>query len=291
MESLKNSSISQDLSHKPASSLRQAAGIGALLLAIALSSCSKGVRYNRVDMGNLPATQRPYAINGITYYPLPSAHGYAESGIASWYGPNFHGKRTSNGEVYDMHAMTAAHKTLPMNTMLLVKNLDNGRETVVRVNDRGPFVRNRIVDLSLNAAQQLNIVGNGTARVTAIAMTDRGHYQRPAIKPAPVEPAPVAPAPAPVQSPQVQPTEPPLPDFNRGQFYVQIAEFSDRNHALRLQQRFAQAGFTSEILAADDPAKGKHRVQVYVGEDLNEARLAEGKLIKLGYNSAFVVAR
>ncbi len=75
----------------------------------------------------LPATQRPYVINNKKYYPVPSAEGYSEQGIASWYGPGFHGRLTSNGEVYDMHSMTAAHKTLPMDTMLLVKNLENGQ--------------------------------------------------------------------------------------------------------------------------------------------------------------------
>ncbi len=267
--------------------LVRAAGISALFLALLLNSCSRGVRYSRPDMGDLPATQRPYVINGITYYPLPSAHGYAEDGIASWYGPNFHGKRTSNGEIYDMHAMTAAHKTLPMNTMLLVRNLDNGRETIVRINDRGPFVRDRIVDLSFTAAQQLNIVANGTARIEAIALANRNQFQPTPIKAAAVEPPPPAP---PVQAPRTQPTERPPAGLNQGQFYVQIAEFADRNHALRLQQRFAQAGFNSEIVAVEDPAKGKHRVQVYVGQDLDEARLAEGKLIELGYRDAFVVA-
>jgi len=110
-------------------------------------------------------TQRPYTIKGKTYYPLASAHGYAEEGVASWYGPNFHGKRTSNGEVYDMYKMTAAHKILPMNTTLKVTSLENGRSIVVRVNDRGPFVSGRVIDLSRAGAEALDMHRKGTARV------------------------------------------------------------------------------------------------------------------------------
>lgn len=110
-------------------------------------------------------TFKPYTVMGQTYYPLGSADGYSESGVASWYGPNFHGKQTANGEWYDMYKMTAAHRILPMNTRVIVKNLDNGRSVEVRVNDRGPFVNNRVIDLSYAAADSLGVVGPGTARV------------------------------------------------------------------------------------------------------------------------------
>lgn len=89
-----------------------------------------------------------------------------QTGIASWYGPDFHGKRTANGEIYDMHKMTAAHKKLPFNTLVQVENLDNGRHVVVRINDRGPFVKDRIIDLSFKAAQQLGSYEDGVAPVT-----------------------------------------------------------------------------------------------------------------------------
>ena len=111
------------------------------------------------------ATMRPYTVNGVRYYPTVVEVGTKYRGIASWYGPNFHGKKTSNGEIYNMHDFTAAHKTLPMNTMLKVTNLDNGKSTVVRVNDRGPFVGNRIIDLSYAAAKKIGMVGRGTAPV------------------------------------------------------------------------------------------------------------------------------
>ncbi len=95
---------------------------------------------------------------------------YHERGIASWYGGKFQGRRTANGEIYDMHKMTAAHKTLPFNTMVEVRNLTNGRTTVVRINDRGPFVRGRIIDLSLSGAKAIGMVGPGTARVEIRAL-------------------------------------------------------------------------------------------------------------------------
>ena len=90
---------------------------------------------------------------------------YVEEGVASWYGPTFDGHRTSNGEIYNMHDMTAAHRTLPFNSMVRVTNLNNGKQTEVRINDRGPFVANRIIDLSLSAAQAIEMVGPGTAEV------------------------------------------------------------------------------------------------------------------------------
>lgn len=111
------------------------------------------------------ATMRPYQINGIWYEPSLEHVGSTFTGLASWYGPNFHLKKTSNGEVYNMHAMTAAHKTFPMNTMVKVDNLDNGKSTIVRVNDRGPFVEGRIIDLSNAAAHDIAMVGKGIANV------------------------------------------------------------------------------------------------------------------------------
>lgn len=96
----------------------------------------------------------------------PSGSGNAiESGVASWYGPKFHGKRTANGEIYNMYSLTAAHRTLPFNSFVRVHNLDNGESIVVRINDRGPFAKNRIIDLSKKAASEIGMLGPGTARV------------------------------------------------------------------------------------------------------------------------------
>jgi rare lipoprotein A len=111
------------------------------------------------------ATMRAYQIRGKWYYPTKTSMYQKYDGIASWYGPNFHSKKTSNGEIYDMYAHTAAHKTLPMNTMLKVTNKENGKTTVVRINDRGPFVAGRIIDLSNVAAHDIDMVKKGTAPV------------------------------------------------------------------------------------------------------------------------------
>ena len=110
-------------------------------------------------------TMRPYSVFGITYYPFVAKIGDDFDGIASWYGPDFHSKKTSNGEIYDMYDMTAAHKTLPMNTVVKVENLENGKTIIVRINDRGPFVKGRIIDLSNKAAHEIDMVRRGTAKV------------------------------------------------------------------------------------------------------------------------------
>ena len=110
-------------------------------------------------------TQLPYDVNGQTYHPLSDVEGFAEEGIASWYGKDFHGRQTSNQEVYNMYALTAAHKTLPFHTKVKVTHQSNGKQIVVRINDRGPFVDDRIIDLSYAAAQALGMEATGTAPV------------------------------------------------------------------------------------------------------------------------------
>ncbi len=111
------------------------------------------------------ATMRPYEVFGKTYTPTTASIDEEFEGIASWYGPDFHAKKTSNGETYDMYAYTAASKTLPMNTMVKVYNKDNEKSVVVRINDRGPFVEGRVIDLSNQAARDIDMVAKGTANV------------------------------------------------------------------------------------------------------------------------------
>lgn len=113
---------------------------------------------------------KPYTVFGKTYYPSFVSVGEEYSGLASWYGPDFHGKKTANGESYDMHANTAAHKTLPMNTIVRVTNLNNNKSTVVRINDRGPFVDGRIIDLSYAAGKEVGIDKTGTAPVKLVVL-------------------------------------------------------------------------------------------------------------------------
>ncbi len=111
------------------------------------------------------ATMRPYMIGNIKYYPTVVNVGDKFRGVASWYGDKFHGRRTSNSEIYNMYDLTAAHKTLPMNTIVKVTNLKNGKSVIVRINDRGPFVKSRIIDLSYKAASQIDMIRDGTAKV------------------------------------------------------------------------------------------------------------------------------
>jgi rare lipoprotein A len=114
---------------------------------------------------------KPYTVFGVNYTPLAKARGYRERGVASWYGRKFHGRRTSSGEPYDMYAMTAAHRTLPLPSYVRVRNLQNGRSVVVRVNDRGPFLHNRLIDLSYSAAARLGVLATGTAMVEVESVT------------------------------------------------------------------------------------------------------------------------
>jgi len=116
-----------------------------------------------------------YAVKGKTYVPLKEvARGFSQKGVASWYGPGFDGKKTSSGEVYDMYALTAAHTTLPLHTLVKVTNLNNQKDIIVRINDRGPFVDDRVIDLSLSAARAVGMVTPGTApvHITVLGSSD-----------------------------------------------------------------------------------------------------------------------
>src|SRR5262245_29603024 len=168
----------------------------------------------RAKSGNPPF----YEVGGHRYVVLPTAVGYVEQGVASWYGPDFHGGRTATGETYDMHAMTGAHPTLPLPTWVRVTNLQNGRSVVVRLNDRGPFAKNRIIDLSQAAAEQLDMIRSGTAMVEVRSLAGA---------------APTAGAP-PAASPPPTPTG--------GPFHAQAGAFADEDNARRLARQLEDAG-------------------------------------------------
>ncbi len=227
----------------------------------------------------IPATQRPYVINGITYYPIPSAQGYMERGKASWYGKPFHGRRTANGEIYNMYGDTAAHKTLPMNTMLLVRNLENGRTATVRINDRGPFVRERIVDLTYTKAAALGIVRNGTAEVEIIALAQRD-----------AEPAP-SPGTATAAVTAPLPEKPPAQDFDKGNFYVQVGAFEQVENARTLAQAFSRRG--RDVIIQQYPAAGMnlYRVMIFAGTSLARAKVYQQQLEAEGFRYAMLLAR
>jgi len=205
-----------------------------------------------------PATQRPYKVNGKTYHPLPSATGYVEEGIASWYGPGFHGRRTASGERYNMYAFTAAHKTLPMGTKVLVTNLENGRQTVVRINDRGPFVKGRIIDLSYAAARALGMHKKGVARVRIEALSEG-------------------------------PEKPP-PNFDRGEFFIQVGAFKNYDNALRLKEKLSKKFRIVTIAPYKRGREVFYRVQIFASQSLREAKRLL-TLLEREFPQAFIVAR
>jgi rare lipoprotein A len=189
-----------------------------------------------------------YEVFGIRYYPLKSNKGFVEEGVASWYGPGFHGKKTSCGEPYDMYEMTAAHKTLPLPTYAEVTNLDNGRKIIVKINDRGPFHDDRIIDLSYVAAQKLDITekGTGYVRVKAIDATS-------------IEPASNYASQAPVSRPVSRtPTMTP-------KYFLQVGAFSDRGHAEQLCDRLDDVVQQSIQIRESFTATGQPVYRVHVG--------------------------
>ena len=145
------------------------------------SGCVSGPSYSLPQSGTKdhsePSSTLPYRVDGRVYYPLRDASGFVQSGTASWYGPNFHGKQTSNGETYNMNLLTAAHKTLPFNSMVRVTHQITGKQVIVRINDRGPFVGDRVIDLSRKAAQKLGMIEKGTAPVDLKVFNEKPFQQ------------------------------------------------------------------------------------------------------------------
>jgi rare lipoprotein A len=214
----------------------------------------------------MKASQRPYTVMGKHYEPLRSHVGFSQEGVASWYGRDFHGKMTSNGETYDMYAMTAAHKTLPLGVYVKVRNQDNGREAVVRVNDRGPFVKNRVIDLSYAAARQLGYDNIGTARVRIEALGYRGEGASEKEK---------------YQEPE---------NYDSGNYSVQVGAFKDYQNAKRLSEEMRRLYGFSEVQSAIVNGELFYRVQAGKYTSLEKAEEAEKNFIEKGYPGSFTVS-
>ena len=221
----------------------------------------------KIPVRELPATQRPYEVNGHVYYPLPSAKGFVEEGYASWYGNKFHGRPTASGEPYNMYAITAAHRTMPMNTYVRVFNLENGREVVVRISDRGPFAKKRIIDLSYGAARKVGLIGPGTAKVRIEAL---GEVRLGAGSPAAFKPH---------------------PDFRRGKFYIQVGAFLEPDNANALRRKMAR--YYKDVVVSRQAREDQtlYRVQVFASTEYNTAKNFEARLESSGFPEAFMVAR
>ncbi len=187
-----------------------------------------------------------YEVFGKKYRVMKSARGHVERGLASWYGPGFHAERTSSGEPYDMYSMTAAHKTLPIPSYVRVTHLGNGRSIVVRVNDRGPFVGNRIIDLSYTAAYKLGMIGTGTAPVEIRVLQPGDASSGRATAATPVAP-PSAPTPAatPAPSPAQAVDTPSLGISSR---FLQTGSFGSRPNAEAMTRRLAQSGIRNAVI-------------------------------------------
>jgi rare lipoprotein A len=212
---------------------------------------------------------RPYEVNGVRYYPLPDAQGFVEYGKASWYGSEFHGRSTASGRIYDMFAKSAAHKILPLDTMVRVVNLSNNKSIIVPVNDRGPFVKGRVIDLSYGAAKELDMIGPGVVdvRVEALAReVGRVHTEGTTV---------------PVLEWQ---------DFRKGEFTVQVGAFENLDNALKLADQFRKTyNYTNVVVYEDSPGRILYRVHVSKSETLANAAAIERRLEETGFPNAFVV--
>jgi rare lipoprotein A len=182
-----------------------------------------------------------YEVFGKRYYTLESAQGFSEEGVASWYGKKFHGERTSSGEIYDMYAMTAAHKTLPIPVFVEVSNLDNGRKAIVKVNDRGPFHEGRVIDLSYAAATKLGVASTGTANV-AIRVVDKNgdSLQSEIVLDSAVAPSVIS-----------------------DKLFIQVAAFADESNAIDFLRRLHDEGFRDVRMYIENKAKNPvYRVKI-----------------------------
>lgn len=225
--------------------------LSAALIAFAASSCG----------GKRARTARPPRI------------GTSQTGIASWYGPPYHGRRAANGEIYDMERFTAAHRTFAFDTWVRVRNLDNGREVDVRITDRGPFVRGRVIDLSKAAARQIGMIGPGVAKVK-LKVIDQGQ----AATPAPVKP--------PVGPPEPPPPPPPITSDTFG---VQVGAFRDQDRASKLQTALREKyGHADLVVREGDAPTWRVIVGVYADEAL---ALTAASLLRQDFPEAFVVRR
>ncbi len=212
---------------------------------------------------------RPYRVFGVWYQPMADAHGYRQKGIASWYGEAFHGRPTSNGETYDMHGISAAHKLLPLGTLVRVTNLENGRVLDLRINDRGPFIPGRIIDLSYGAAKELGIVRAGTAKVEVVALTS---------------------GPPPRKRRKMVASVGPAGEPNR--FFIQVGAFGDRKNADRVVRELSESYGEVLVRPYQCPRSRQTLYRVLVGRtaSLRMAETHEQMLRDQGFPDAFAIA-
>ena len=233
----------------------------------------------RTKAGN----KSPYTVNGKTYRLIKLSDGFEQEGYASWYGKKFHGKKTSNGEIYDMYGMTAAHKTLPIPTFVELTNTDNGKKAVVRVNDRGPFHGDRIIDLTYTAARKLGFANNGTGRVKlrVIKPENNSFYEGLSERlPPPLE-ADVGVAPKPRNSGGYE-----IPEGT----FLQLGAFGDFERAQRFRQSAAVLT-TYPINLEPVPERGIYRVLLGPLKDNWDLVHLQKHFVEKGYSEPKVAYR
>ncbi|TVZ37817.1 rare lipoprotein A [Alteromonadaceae bacterium 2753L.S.0a.02] len=211
----------------------------------------------KVEIRTTAGNKSPYRVNGKTYHVMQKPEGYREEGIASWYGQKFHGHLTSNGEIYNMYAMTAAHKTLPIPSYVRVTNKTNGRSVIVRVNDRGPFHSGRVIDLTYAAAKKIGIADTGTGKVLVEYIDPRRYV------------APTSPRASSNKAPKAGSVEPlaPTPENANGyqipeNTFLQVGAFSQKNSAMALQQRIAKLTQYPVSVVVPSGAKALYKVRI-----------------------------
>ncbi len=287
----------------------------AALLAVALIGGCEGQFGSRQTSAY--KVGEPYQIQGAWYYPAAD-YGYEEVGVASWYGAKFHGRRTANGEVFDVNKVTAAHRTLPLPSLVEITNLDNGRTLTVRVNDRGPFANDRIIDVSRRGAELLGFLGAGTTKVrvriledesrvlaieaqgksnpadavTQVTAAPRGivaseSLAAPTGQAGPVSPAIVPPVASTAPRTQLAPVNKPAPSARR--LYVQAGAFMNRNNAIRLQQRLTGV---APVRVIETPLSGRtlYRVRLGPAASREDANRMLARAAQAGVTNARVIA-
>lgn len=224
-----------------------------------------------------------YTVLGKTYTLAPACKGYHDRGIASWYGAQFHGGRTSDGETYDMYTMTAANKVVPIPCYARVTNLQNGKSVIVKINDRGPFVDNRLIDLSYAAASRLDMLGKGTALVDVQAVTP-GETAPPATIAAATPPPPIVTS-APAVPAKVQPKPVGAPSL-----YLQVGAFAERANAETALQKLSAAGITPAfILPVADGTRTLYKVRIGPVADVAAVDQLGTQLAAHGYPDAEII--
>lgn len=241
----------------------------------------------RVEPITIAGNKSPYTVFGRTYHVMPSSSGYRETGVASWYGTKFHGRNTSNGEVYDVYGMTAAHRSLPIPSYVKVTNLENRRSVVVRINDRGPFHGDRIIDLSWAAAEKLGFADHGVAPVEVVAIQP-GSYQNTSVAQPTIDESPAA-RPVPVAGrSELRGAEfkGPLP----ANTFLQIGAFSSRESAEALQRQMSSTiGHPGEVRQIRRDGADLFRVLLGPLDDHEQLASLTQKIVNTGQSRPFVV--